>query len=439
MLHKTKNSIITIPVSISIFIFISILLFMGCKDMFRQKSVKIGVVYPFSGPTQTTGILVKDTVNMTVKEINEKGGPAGYKFKVVFADDKSKPAYASILAEKLIKEDKVDFLLGTLTSEVAVKVTEVSRQHRKIFIGAAHTSSSLMLEHFHPYYFRIRKSSFQSMAAGAMFLNELRKTKSWNTIAFIGPDYTFGYDALEELKYNLKRYRIDYKLIATYWPKFLTKNFSQYITSIIRDKPDILVIGLFASDLWEFVRQANPKNLFQKMTVCNFESGDIINFLKIMKDDAPLHMYISASYHVNWPETAENLAFAEKIKQSMGINPTVVIHDFYNAVNFIARAIEKTGDPGNTDALIKAMEETKIKLPGDPDGFTSYIHPETHQIVQTVTIGEILENKNFPPATRMPGNWKVFRAEDLMPPPEYIKAKREKLSVKSSESQKKQE
>ena len=68
----------------------------------------------------------------------------------------------------------------------------------------------------------------------------------------------------------------------------------------------------------------------------------------------------------------------------------------------------------------------KIQLPEDPDGFTSYIDPGTHQIVQVQAIGVSVANDKYPPAKRMLGQWKIYKAEDLLPPKEYIDAKRKK-------------
>jgi branched-chain amino acid transport system substrate-binding protein len=72
------------------------------------------------------------------------------------------------------------------------------------------------------------------------------------------------------------------------------------------------------------------------------------------------------------------------------------------------------------------LEGLKIKLPEDPEGFTSYIRPETHQITQVMAIGTTMPNEDFPPAKKMLGNWKVYKAEDLDPPAEYIEMKRKK-------------
>ena len=50
----------------------------------------------------------------------------------------------------------------------------------------------------------------------------------------------------------------------------------------------------------------------------------------------------------------------------------------------------------------------------------SYIDPKTHQIVQAQAIGTTVKNDKFPPAKYMLGNFKVYPADKLMPPQDYI-------------------
>lgn len=266
------------------------------------------------------------------------------------------------------------------------------------------------------------------MAAGALFLKELRKTKPWRSLVYIGPDYAFGHEAYDAFLYNLKRFQVNHRLIASYWPKLYTKDYSPYIASVMRDKPDVLIVELYAGDLREFIRQGNLKKLFATTIACNFVAGGHYENFVSSKDEMPLGMYLSGSNFLNWPDTEANRNFVEKVKRSIGEYPSAIFEDFYFGVQIIAKAVEKVGNANDTVAVVKALEEMKISMPADPEGSTSYIHPETHQIVQTVAVGQVVENKAFPPALRMPGNWKFFKAEDLMPPMDYVKGLREKAS-----------
>ncbi|MDD9302320.1 MAG: ABC transporter substrate-binding protein [Desulfobacter sp.] len=219
-----------------------------------DKLIKIGGLYPMTG---RAGLYGKDSVaaaEIVIDEINAKGGVAGYKIDATFNDSKVKAAYAVRVAKRYISEDKVHFLYGVVSSGVGLAVTEVSKQYKKIFIGTDHASTRLTVDNFQPYYFRVSNNTFQSMAAGALYLKELKKSKPWKTIAFIGPDYAYGHSQFDEIKYNLERYGVDFKVVGEYWPKIYAPDYTSYITSIINDNPDILVSGFWGGDTVAFIK-----------------------------------------------------------------------------------------------------------------------------------------------------------------------------------------
>lgn len=391
-----------------------------------DKVIKIGALYPMTGRAGQYGLDSVAAAKIAMEEINAKGGVAGYKIKMLFTDSKVKPAYAVRVAKRYIDSDKVNFLFGVVSSGVGLAVTEVSKQKKKIFVGTDHASTRLTVDNFQPYYFRVSNNTFQSMCAAALYLKEMQKTKPWKTIAFIGPDYAYGHSQLDELKYNLKRFKVDHKIVGEYWPKIYAPDYTPFITSIIKDKPDILVAGFWGGDTVAFIKQAKPYGLFDKMLYFHPDAGGNYELMAAMGDELPLGLVLSARHHNNWPVTDTNKTFVQKFHKATGRYPTYAAEGAYAGVYFIAKAVEKVGNPTDADKLVKAMEQLKFKLPEDPEGFESFMRPETHQITQMQAIGITQPNKNFPPATRMLGNWKVYKAEQLVPPAEYISMKRKK-------------
>jgi len=391
-----------------------------------QKVIKIGAMYPMTGRAGLYGLDSVDAAEMAIEEINSKGGVAGYKLELINTDDKSKPDYAVMVAKRYIDQEKVHFLFGVVSSAVGLALTEVSKQNKKIFIGTDHASTQLTVDKFQPYYFRVSNNTFQSMAAGALYLKELKQTKPWETVAYIGPDYAYGHDQWDELRYNLDRMGIKYKVVGEYWPKLYAPDYTAFITSIIKDKPDVLVCGLWGGDTVAFIKQATPYGLFTKTLFCSPDAGGNYEVMSATGAELPLGLVLSARHHNNWPETQANKDYVQKFFKRTGRYPTHAAEGAYSGILAIAQAVGKVGNPDDTEALVKALEGMKISLPEDPEGFTSYIDPATHQIVQEQAIGVTVANDQFPPAKRMLGDWKVYKAQDLLPPKEYIESKRKK-------------
>jgi branched-chain amino acid transport system substrate-binding protein len=386
----------------------------------QDKIIKIGAMYPMTGRPGLYGLDSVDAAEMAIEEINSKGGVAGYKFELTNTDSKAKPDYSVMVAKRYITQDKVHFLFGVVSSAVGLAVTEVSKQYKKIFIGTDHASTQLTTDKLQPYYFRVSNNTFQSMAAGALYLKELKQTKPWETIAYIGPDYAYGHDQWDELKYNLDRFGVKYKAVGEYWPKIFAPDYTAFITSIGNDKPDILVAGFWGGDTVAFIKQALPYGLLTKTLYFHPDAGGNYELMSAMGSDLPKGLVLSARHHNNWPDTELNREYVKKFFQKTGRYPTYAAEGAYAGIYAIAEAVKKVGNPDDTEALVKAFEGMKIKLPEDPDGFTSYIDPKSHQIVQDQAIGVTVPNDKFPPAKLMLGEWKVYKAEELLPPKEYI-------------------
>ncbi len=264
------------------------------------------------------------------------------------------------------------------------------------------------------------------MAAGALYLKELKQTKPWETIAYIGPDYAYGHDQWDELKFNLDWFGVKYKALGEYWPKLFAQNYKAFITSILEDKPDILVSGFWGGDTVAFIKQAQPYGLFEKMLYFHPDAGGNYELMSATGAELPLGLVLGARHHNNWPDTESNRQYVNKFFQRTGRYPTYAAEGAYAGIYAIAEAVKKVGNPDDTEALVKALEGLKIKLPEEPDDFTSFIDPKSHQIVQVQAIGVTVPDDKFPPAKRMLGNWKVYKGDDLLPPKDFIEKVRKK-------------
>src|SRR5215210_6642849 len=78
--------------------------------------VKIGFVSTLSGPNAAIGIDIRDGFNLAIKLAGGKLG--GLPAEVLVGDDQLKPENAKQLAERYLKLDKVDFLTGSVFSNI---------------------------------------------------------------------------------------------------------------------------------------------------------------------------------------------------------------------------------------------------------------------------------------------------------------------------------
>lgn len=385
--------------------------------VYGAETIKIGALYTMTGRGGQYGKDSEVAIKMALDEVNTKGLPGGAKLDVIITDDKN-PQYAVSVAKRYITDDKCKFLFGIISSAIGLAVTEVSKENKVIFVGSDHAATDLTANKFQKYYFRSSNNTFQSMMAGAYYLKD--EVKNWKKIAYIGPDYAYGRDQWMELKWGLDKLGVKYEVVGEYWPKLYEPDYTSYITAIMKASPDILVNGMWGGDTVSFIKQAKPYGLFGKMKYFHVDAGGNYEALAALGADMPEGIIMSARHHNNWPDTPANKAYVEKFYKAAGRYPSYAASGAYAGILMIAEAIRKVGNADDTEALIKALEGMKIQLPEDPPGFTSYIDPKTHQIVQVQAIGTTVKNDKFPPAKYMLGNFKIYPADKLWPSFEYI-------------------
>jgi branched-chain amino acid transport system substrate-binding protein len=97
-----------------------------------QGKVKIGLMLPYTGTFAALGTAITNGFKLA---IDEQGGKlAGREVEYFTVDDESDPAKAPDNANKLIKRDQVDVLVGTVHSGVALAMSKVARDNNTLLI-----------------------------------------------------------------------------------------------------------------------------------------------------------------------------------------------------------------------------------------------------------------------------------------------------------------
>ncbi|MFC4257842.1 ABC transporter substrate-binding protein [Marinobacter lacisalsi] len=388
----------------------------------QQADATVACMYPMTGRSASYGRDSIVGIRLALEELAKD--PDAPRLRVIVDDSRSKASFAVRMAEDFISQDNANILCGMVSSGVGMAVSRVARQKQVIMVGTDHASSRATLEEGHDYYFRVSSDTWTSHAAGARYLKDLQDTTGWHKLAFLGPDYEYGRVAWRDLRQALAQHGVQYEQTGTYWPRLYEPDYSLYIQSLLASPPDVLVVALWGGDFTAFLEQARTTQLFDIMRVANFDTGGDYETLVALGDNPPPGLILSARHHVNWPDTERNRSFVNRFHAMSGRYPSYSAQGAYAGVLAIASAIRKAGDVTDTRAMITALEGLEIQLPKDPYGFTSYIDPDTHQIIQAQAIGTPEANDRFPPASVMLGNWRVYDAESLKPSVALIRERR---------------
>lgn len=382
----------------------------------QNDPVKVGCLYPLTGPGGLYGRDSAIAVQIAVEQIQSDPEKAFPHIEVKIEDTRSKALRSVQIAQAFIEDHKVDFLCGVVSSSIARAVTTKARDHETFFIGTDHASPSLVTKDLHPYYFRMSNGTRQSMLAGAKYISENYTAKDKPIrIAFIGPDYDYGYQAWDDLRAFLGQLDVEYEIAGEYWPKLFETDYTLYLQQLVASQADIVINGHWGLDLVTFVKQATQFKLFETSQFMNFDAGGNYEIFAELGNDMPLGLVLSARHHVNWPPTKRNKDFVDLFFERAGRYPSYAAQGAYSGIYAIAEATRRAGDAKDKDKVRQALETLELSLPEDPDGFQSKMDPDTHQLLQVQAIGKTVFDNRFPPATVQLGDWHIYYPPEEWP------------------------
>jgi branched-chain amino acid transport system substrate-binding protein len=378
--------------------------------------VKIGCLYPLTGPGGLYGRDSRVAIKLAVEHISAQSSANYPELDITIEDTRSKSLRSLQIARKFIEEEQVDFLCGVVSSSIARTVSSLADDRDTFFIGTDHASPTLVSEALHPHYFRVNNGTRLSMFAGAKYIKENSQNSNEPLkIAFIGPDYEYGYQAWDDLKAFLELEGMEIDVKAEFWPRLFETDYTIYIQHLLRSNADIVVSGHWGLDLVTFVKQASQLGLFEKTQFMNFDAGGNYEILAELGNDMPLGLVLSARHHVNWPPTDNNRKFVDSFREEAGRYPSYAAQGAYAGILAIAEAVRDAGDIDDKDKIRQALEQLKLGLPEDPEGFQSHMDPDSHQMLQVQAIGKTVFNNRFPPATIQLGEWSVYYPPEKWP------------------------
>ena len=211
-------------------------------------TIILGSAISLTGKYSTNGENTQRGYDLAVKRVNEMGGVKvggkTYKIKVVYYDDESTGARAAQLAERLIKQDGIKFMLGPYSSGMTKAVAPVTEKYNVLMVEAEGASRSLFTQGFKNM-FAVLSTSEQYLRdaiglAVEMAEKEGRKGSDLK-LAMLFENDPFSLDVRAGVLEDAKKYGIKV-IIDDKMPRDLN-DISATLTKVRALKPDILTIS----------------------------------------------------------------------------------------------------------------------------------------------------------------------------------------------------
>jgi len=218
-------------------------------------TIILGAAVSLSGKYSTNGEHTKNGYNMAVKRINDMGGVTvggkSYKFDIIYYDDESDSSRAAQLAERLIKQDGVHYMLGPYSSGLTKAMAPVTEENKIPMVEANGASRSLFTKGY-KYLFAVLSPANQYLEVAIDLAVEKNGGKPVN-IAMAFEQDAFSQDVrlgiVDAAKRTGSKIIIDDKL-----PKELN-DMAATLAKVKATKPDVLVVSGHSKGALTAIRQ----------------------------------------------------------------------------------------------------------------------------------------------------------------------------------------
>ena len=377
----------------------------------EARNIKVGIIDCYSGPAAVYG---KDALNgfkLAVDEINQKGVLDG-KIEFMKRDTKFKVDIGLGMAKELVMRQDVDILVGTISSSVALAVSDYAKSEKRPLITWISKSEKITGAKGHRYVFSCGENSAMAGKAGGVALSKKSYIKYW----IAGDDYEYGHAIGNAAWRNLSKAKPDVKKIGESWWKPGEPDLIPYITSILAAKPDAVIFCTGGRSMTNIMKAIKATGMAKKVPIWIHSATDHA-VLKPLGNEAPEGVMGTMDYHFYHPDTPANQKFVKAFQAVYDSMPGFPAFHGYITAKFIAVAYEKAGSH-DTEKFIDALEGIKIPSPAGELEMRAC----DHQVVLPIYLG--VTKKAADKEYIISSDIVTLSGEDVMPSCDDIKKER---------------
>lgn len=347
-----------------------------------QDKLKVGFMLPYTGTYAALGVAIE---NGFKQYVDEQGGKLGGRaVEYVKVDDESDPSKAADNANKLVKRDNVDVMVGTVHSGVAMAMAKVAKDNNTLLIVPNAGADAITGPLCAPNIFRSSFSNWQTGYAMGKVAAE-RKIKTAATITW---KYAAGDESVRGFKEGFEAG--GGKVLKEMNLPFPGVEFQALLTEVSSIKPDAVYTFFAGGGAVKFVKDWAAAGLGNSVKLIG--SGFLTDGTLEAQGDAAKGLLTTLHYadDLNNPK---DKAFRLQYAKTYKLQPDVYAVQGYDAAQLLgAGMVAVKGDVKNRDGMVKAMESAKIDSPRGPFTLSKAHNPVQDFYLREVT-GKV--NKNI--------------------------------------------
>ena len=312
-------------------------------------NIKVGIVLTLTTPASIIGKNMKAAYEVAYDHLGGKMG--GKKLELIFEDDGLKPNIGKQKTEKLIKNDKVDFMTGFIWSHVMGASAPVALKAGKIFISANAGHALYAGKKCHKNFFNVAWENSQT----PMAMGELLNRRGVKKLYIMSLNYAAGKQMVTGVERTFKGETVGKDLVP-----MSHKDWSAELAKVKSAKPDGVFVfypGAWGPAFFTQYKQAGLNKTTPLYNVFSIDGANLPVFQK-RKMNHLIGMFNTSFWAPDLDNATNKRFVADFAKHYKGQVPAHYAAQAYDALMLIAAGVKAAGgDPKNTDAVRKGMEK----------------------------------------------------------------------------------
>jgi len=347
--------------------------------------IKVGYLEPLTGMFAGVGIGQIRGAELAEKHINAGGGILGRPVKLFEEDEEAKTEVATRKARRLVLEEGVIALHGSVSTAVTTSLMDVAKRYGVIHYDYELDGTSVFAA-MHKLAFRLGNDApVPIRGIVKAFSMKFPEIKRW--VALV-PDYAWGHDCWNLFVEAVNKWMKGVEVLQVLHP-LGSSDFSPYILKIMDMQPQAFINFDWSGDMITFIKQAKPYGLYKKVIGAYVSS--VTDVCMALKDQMePMWCALIEGY----PFLPWAINFSKAYRKEMGEWPgSDFTACYYDSLFILKRAIEKAQST-KPDAIAKAMEG--LTFEGIGSGWL-HIRQTSHlPDKKTFYIGKVAPSTDYP-------------------------------------------
>jgi branched-chain amino acid transport system substrate-binding protein len=319
----------------------------------QSPKLRVGLMLPYSGTYAALGTAIENGFKLYVAE--QGGRIGGREIEYFKVDDESDPAKATDNANKLVKRDNVDVLIGTVHSGVAMAMAKVAKDNDTLLIipnaGAVAVTGPMCAQ-------SIFRSSFSNWQPGYA-MGEVAAKRGHKKAVTITWKYAAGDESVGGFKEAFEKG--GGQVVKELSLPFPNVEFQPLLTEIAATRPDVVYTFFAGGGAVKFVKDYAAAGL--KKTIPLYGAGFITDGT-LEAQGADADGLLTTLHYGDGLDNAKDKVFRAAYDKAYRMQPDVYAVQGYDAAQMLAIGLNAAkGDVGNKAEIARAITAAKIDSP----------------------------------------------------------------------------